>query len=171
MNSMQRPRRLLSLLLAALVATGPAFAKGDGDDHGKHDKHDRHDRHERKHDDHRHKDKDKHQDHDGPRQGAYFNDHSRDAVYRYYVSHPVRPCPPGLARKHNGCLPPGHVQQWQLGAPLARTVVVAPVPQQIVVSLPPPPAGHKYVQVAGDVLLVAVGSMLVVDGINGLMKR
>jgi hypothetical protein len=48
-------------------------------------------------------------------------------------------------------------------------VVVHPVPQQIVVALPPVPVGHKYVQVAGDILLIAVGSMMVVDGINGLL--
>jgi hypothetical protein len=44
------------------------------------------------------------------------------------------------------------------------------VPRQIVVTLPPVPVGHKYVQVAGDILLVAAGSMMVVDGINGLMR-
>jgi hypothetical protein len=33
------------------------------------------------------------------------------------------------------------------------------------------PVGHKYVQVAGDILLIAVGTKMVVDGINGLASR
>ena len=33
-----------------------------------------------------------------------------------------------------------------------------------------PPAGYKYVRVAGDILLVAVGSMMVVDAIEDLMR-
>ncbi|MDB5897929.1 MAG: hypothetical protein JWP22_744 [Ramlibacter sp.] len=162
MNSMQRPGRLLALLFAGLLAAAPALAKGghDGDDHGnKHGKHGHKEKHE------------KHEKH-GPRHGAYFDQRNRDVVYRYYAVHPMKPCPPGLARKHNGCMPPGQAQKvWLVGQPLPRTVVVAPVPRQIVVSLPPPPAGHRYVQVAGDVLLVAAGSMMVVDGINGLMNR
>jgi hypothetical protein len=44
------------------------------------------------------------------------------------------------------------------------------VPQQIIIKLPPAPAGHRYVEVAGDILLIAVGSKMVVDGINGLMR-
>jgi hypothetical protein len=103
--------------------------------------------------------------------GVYFDNGNRDAVRRYYASHPPKPCPPGLAKKNNGCLPPGQAKNWQIGQPLPATVVVQPVPQPILVSLPKVPPGHKYVQVAGDILLIAVGSKMVVDGINGLMSR
>jgi Ni/Co efflux regulator RcnB len=171
MNSMQRPGRLLALLFAGLLAAAPVLAKGghDDDEHGhKHGKHG-HEEHREKHHEKHYED---HDGHRGPKRGAYFDERNRDVVYRYYAVHPVQPCPPGLARKHNGCMPPGQASKvWLVGQPLPRTVVVAPVPQQIVVSLPPPPSGHRYVQVAGDVLLVAVGSMMVVDGINGLVKR
>lgn len=105
-----------------------------------------------------------------PKQGAYFDDRNRDAVHSYYAK--ARHCPPGLAKKNNGCLPPGQAKkQWAVGQPLPSTVVYHPVPRQIVIGLPPVPSGHKYVEVAGDILLVAVGSMMVVDGINGLMSR
>jgi Ni/Co efflux regulator RcnB len=182
MDSMQRTRRVLALLLSAAFTVGPAFAKGghghdDDHDHGhdKHEKHDKHGKHKHKHkheDKHHHRHYEEHGGHRGPKHGAYFDDRNRDVVYRYYAAHPVQSCPPGLAKKHNGCMPPGQAKKiWLVGQPLPRTVVVAPVPQQIVVSLPPPPSGHKYVQVAGDVLLVAAGSMMVVDGINGLMNR
>jgi Ni/Co efflux regulator RcnB len=101
------------------------------------------------------------------RQGHYFDAHHRESVQRYYVSH----CPPGLAKKHNGCMPPGHAKRvWVVGQPLPATVVLAPPPPQLVVSLPPPPAGHRYVEVAGDVLLIAVGTKMVVDGISGLSR-
>lgn len=32
-------------------------------------------------------------------------------------------CPPGLARKHNGCVPPGHERVWVVGRPLPREVI------------------------------------------------
>jgi Ni/Co efflux regulator RcnB len=168
MTSIQRPARLLALLFASLVAAAPVLAKDHGEGHGnKHgDKHEKKARHDDDHE--RHGDKERRE----PKHGAYFDERNRDAVHRYYTSHPGKFCPPGLAKKHNGCMPPGQAKkEWQVGAPLPRTVYVAPVPQQIIVSLPRPPSGHKYVQVSGDVLLVAVGSMMVVDGINGLMNR
>jgi hypothetical protein len=34
------------------------------------------------------------------------------------------------------------------------------------VLLPRVPVGHQYVQIAGDILLIAVGSKMVVDGIE-----
>jgi hypothetical protein len=162
-------RRTLALLLAALIGTGSAFAgpppwagggkHGGGGGGGS--------------EEHGHKGGTdggggKHAD-KGPKQGAFFNTGNRDAVHHYYAS--SKNCPPGLAKKNNGCMPPGQAKkQWNVGQPLPSTVVVHPVPRQIVVTLPPVPVGHKYVQVAGDILLVAAGSMMVVDGINGLMR-
>lgn len=108
-----------------------------------------------------------------PKPGAYFDDGNRNAVHTYYASagHNGKACPPGLAKKNNGCMPPGQAKKWQVGQPLPTTVVTYPVPHQVLISLPPVPVGHKYVQVAGDILLIAVGSMMVVDGINGLSGR
>ena len=105
-----------------------------------------------------------------PAPGAYFNDRHREAVRTYYASHPGKNCPPGLAKKNNGCMPPGQAKKWHVGEPLPTTVVYTPVPQVVLVKLPAVPPGYRYVDVAGDILLIAAGSRMVVDGINGLLR-
>lgn len=77
-------------------------------------------------------------------------------------------CPPGLAKKNNGCLPPGQAKKWRYGQPLPRDVVWYPVPRELTIRLPAPPLDHKYVRVASDILLIAVGSSMVVDAISDL---
>lgn len=163
----------LAVAVAGFLATAPALAErpdhAGGGKHGhKHeDKWERKaEKHERKHDKHARK----HDHHDGPRHGAYFEHRHRDSVRHYYSSYDGRRCPPGLAKKNNGCMPPGHAKHWHVGKPLPPTVVVYSVPQPILVTLPPPPPRHKYVRVAGDILLIAVGTSMVVDGIDGLMR-
>jgi hypothetical protein len=48
---------------------------------------------------------------------------------------------------------------------------VASVPQPVMASLPKLPPGHRYVQFGGDILLVAAGSKMVVDGISTRVAR
>ncbi len=36
--------------------------------------------------------------------------------------------------------------------------------------LPPPPTGYRYVRVAADILLIAVGSSVVIDAVEDLMR-
>lgn len=105
----------------------------------------------------------------GDAHDGYFNDHQRVIVRDYYEeSFRSGRCPPGLAKKRNGCLPPGQAKKWQLGRPLPRDVVYYDLPPRVVVSLGVPPAGHKYVRVASDILLIAVGTGMVVDAIQDL---
>ena len=100
---------------------------------------------------------------------AYFNDQHRSVVRQYYEeSFRSGRCPPGLAKKHNGCLPPGQAKKWTQGRPLPRDVIYHDLPPRVVVSLGAPPAGHKYVRVATDILLIAVGTGMVVDAIADL---
>ncbi len=103
---------------------------------------------------------------------VYFGDSQRTVVRDYYGK-PGRSgkCPPGLAKKHNGCVPPGHARRWSKGHPLPRDVVYYPVPQSVVVQLGVPPSGHRYVRVAGDILMIAVGTGMVVDAIQDLGGR
>ncbi len=101
--------------------------------------------------------------------GAYFQPQQRSVVQAYYG--PILQsgkCPPGLAKKNNGCLPPGQAKAYTLGRPLAQQVVFYDVPSSVVVQLGVPPAGHRYVRVAADILLIAVGTGMVVDAIGDL---
>ncbi|MDO9115402.1 MAG: hypothetical protein Q7U63_16615 [Polaromonas sp.] len=103
------------------------------------------------------------------RVGAYFGDQQRVVIREYYgKQYKAGRCPPGLAKKNNGCMPPGQAKKWAMGQPLPRDVVFYPVPNAVLIQLGTPPAGHKYVRVASDILLIAVGTSMVVDAIQDL---
>ncbi len=105
----------------------------------------------------------------GSKVNEYFNDHQRVVVRDYYHDrYRAGRCPPGLAKKQNGCMPPGQARKWRVGRPLPHDVVYYDLPSSVVVSLGVPPSGHKYVRVAADILLIAVGTGMVVDAINDL---
>jgi Ni/Co efflux regulator RcnB len=142
---------VLAAAIAAAMLTVPAFAKDHGKDHGKgHDKHEERERAEQR---------------EEVRHGEYFNDHHREEVRRYYVEHYGGPkgCPPGLAKKHNGCMPPGQARRWAVGQPVPRDVVVYTVPQPVLTVLPAAPIGYRYERVGGDIVLMHVSDRLVVD--------
>jgi Ni/Co efflux regulator RcnB len=92
-------------------------------------------------------------------------DHDRSAVSSYYREEFARGnCPPGLAKKDNGCLPPGQARKmWAVGQPLAPTVVYYPLPPELFTRLTPPPAGYQYVRVDDDILLMQTASRSVVN--------
>lgn len=101
--------------------------------------------------------------------GGYFNDSQRRVAVDYYQPQfRAGKCPPGLAKKGNGCLPPGQAKAWRRGYALPPDVVYYPVPSSVSVRLGTPPAGHKYVRVAADILLIAVGTSMVIDAIEDL---
>jgi Ni/Co efflux regulator RcnB len=103
------------------------------------------------------------------RVGGYFNDTQRTAVRTYYgEQYRVGNCPPGLAKKNNGCMPPGQARKWNVGRALPRDVVYYSVPQSVVMQLGAPPAGQRYVRVSSDILLLAIGTGMVVDAIQNL---
>ncbi|HYF19113.1 MAG TPA: hypothetical protein VEA40_14680 [Ramlibacter sp.] len=107
------------------------------------------------------------------RVGGYFTDRDRQAARVYYDQRydgGRKACPPGLAKKNNGCMPPGQTRKYQVGQRLPSDVMVYRVPNAVLVQLPPAPSGHKYVRVAADILLIAVGTSMVVDAITDLMR-
>jgi hypothetical protein len=65
-------------------------------------------------------------------------------------------------------MPPGQAKKWRYGRPLPRDVIYYEVPHELVVRLPPAPPGHRYVRVAADILLIAVGTAIVMDAIEDL---
>jgi Ni/Co efflux regulator RcnB len=47
-------------------------------------------------------------------------------------------------------------------------VVYYDLPPALIVKIGAPPSGHRYVRVAGDILMIAVGTGLVVSAIQDL---
>ena len=99
----------------------------------------------------------------------HFNDQNRVVVREYYGSqYQSGRCPPGLAKKNNGCMPPGQAKKWAVGQPLPRDVIFYEVPQPLVIQIGVPPSGYRYVRVAGDILMIAIGTAMVIDAIQDL---
>ena len=102
----------------------------------------------------------------------HFDDDKRSYVRSYYEEEfRGGNCPPGLAKKHNGCMPPGQAKKWRVGRPLPQDVVIYDVPPALVVRIGAPPPGYRYVRVASDILLIAVGTKVVADAIVDLGRR
>jgi Ni/Co efflux regulator RcnB len=163
LNHFLRMRILPAVLLASLAAGTALAEKPEWAGQGKGGKHEQKEHGGGK------KDKQDRQDQPEVRVGGYFGDQQRVVIQEYYgQQYRAGRCPPGLAKKNNGCMPPGQAKKWAVGQPLPRDVVYYPVPQSVVIRLGLPPAGHKYVRVAGDILLIAVGTSLIVDAIQDL---
>jgi Ni/Co efflux regulator RcnB len=97
-------------------------------------------------------------------------DRDRNTVYSYYRNqYAAGNCPPGLAKKNNGCLPPGQAKKlWAMGQPLPGSVAFYPLPGALLAMLSPAPAGYQYVQVANDILLMAIGTRMIAAAIADL---
>lgn len=100
-----------------------------------------------------------------------FSSDTRETVRVYWVETNGRgKCPPGLAKKNNGCLPPGQAKKrYAVGHTLPSEVRVEVVPVELSVRIGPPPQGYRYGMVDGDIVKLAVGTALVVDAIQGLI--
>jgi len=100
-----------------------------------------------------------------------FSGAQREAVRSYFVTeHGRGKCPPGLAKKNNGCLPPGQAKKrYVVGHSLPRGIVIDDLPVELSIRMGHAPAGYRYGMIDGDVVELAVGTMLVVDAIEGLV--
>lgn len=155
----------LSLLLVSALCSAPAYAEKPGRGHGNEHKHSQHQKHERE--DHRNYDDRSYnrEDFDSHRE-RYFNDQHRLSINQYYTDqYRSGHCPPGLRKKHNGCLPPGQAKKWRVGYPLPRDVIYYDIPPTII---GPAPAGYRFVRVASDILMIAIGSGMVMDALTDL---
>jgi len=99
---------------------------------------------------------------------ARFADNDRDAITRYYEQEwNAGNCPPGLAKKNNGCLPPGQAKKvWSTGSALPSDYRYYDLPGSLYGQLQPLPAGYRYVQVDGDILLIELTSRVIYDVIE-----
>ena len=106
----------------------------------------------------------------GPPGNVVVADRDRTTVYNYYRGqYAAGNCPPGLAKKNNGCLPPGQAKKmWAIGQPLPGSVVFYNLPAALLGQLTPAPAGYQYVQVASDILLMAIGTRMIAAAVADL---
>lgn len=169
-NALKWSKHMLAILITASLAAGPALAdKPEGKGKGKSN-----DKSERVAEPR--KDKSRDDDRNNREKGArtaagtvHFVDQHRTYIRDYYGQEYSRGfCPPGLAKKNNGCMPPGQAKKWQVGRPLPREVIFYDLPPRLVVQLGVPPTGHRYVRVAADILLIAIGTGMVIDAIQDL---
>lgn len=159
-----RTRCALALALAGMLAIGPAMAeKPSWAGGGKADKSER-----------RHTGAIGSSDSAKPlsARADHFAERHRENVNTYYSERArLGRCPPGLAKKDNGCMPPGQAKKWQTGQPLARNVTSYQVPGPLATQLGRPPAGYHYTRVGSDILLVKDGSRTIVESILNLGRR
>ena len=106
----------------------------------------------------------------GGQQGYVVSERDRTTTYSYYrTEYNAGRCPPGLAKKDNGCMPPGQAKkQWEMGRPLPREVYYEELPPMLVRQLSPAPAGYQYVRVANDILMMAVGTRMIAGAVADL---
>ena len=164
MICLNKSHRIAALAIATLFVAGSGFAKDDGnDEHGNNG---------------RGKGNGKHgqmeqgeQQRQAVQPGTYFNDQQRDYARQYYSQNygKGKNCPPGLAKKNNGCMPPGQARNWAVGQPVPAGVTVYSVALPVLRQLPPAPYGYRYARIGGDIVLVQQQNNLIVDIIIGLL--
>ena len=151
---MNTSKKTLVAALLATMALSPAFADkgGHGKGGGKHDRVERVERHHDRHDGDRHERR--------GRDGRFDRD---DRVVILDRHHHGRSCPPGLAKKNNGCMPPGQAKKANrviIGEALPPGAVFT-VPRRTLSTLPPPPLGYRYAVVNNQVVLVGDNNIVV----------
>lgn len=101
--------------------------------------------------------------------GTHFHVVQRQAAQAYFAQPGHQGfVPPGLAKK--GGVPPGQARLWKRGEALPAGVVWYALPRSLELVLGPPPIGHRYVRVVTDILLIAIGTGIVVDAMEDLVR-
>ena len=168
-NTQIKTGRALALLLAGLMATAGAMAeKPEWAGGGKHGKPQQQAQQQQQQPQQQQRQEAPAQS-KADRANGHFRDDQRTVVRNYFSEqYSAGRCPPGLAKKNNGCMPPGQARKWTVGQPLPRGVVTYSLPTVVISQLGAPPVGQRYVRVASDILLIAIGTGLVVDAIQDL---
>jgi hypothetical protein len=106
-----------------------------------------------------------------PRADAKFDDKQRSSVKDFFADNRGSgPCPPGLILKNKVCESLLAERAWKFDQPLPASVASKEIPPGLREKLGRTPPGQQFVQVAGDILLVAGDAKVVVDAIMDLGK-
>jgi Ni/Co efflux regulator RcnB len=149
-------KKLLYLVVAALLCLGPgtAFAdhdrdqdEGHGHGHGKA-------KHERAED--RREDR-----HENRAERHSYREHDRE-LHEWYRSH-YNSLPPGLSKRDR--LPPGLERQLVVRGTLPPGLQkkIQPCPVEVEQYLPPPPVGYMHTVIGGNIVLVNRKTFFVLD--------
>lgn len=105
------------------------------------------------------------------RRDGVFSIDQRHAVSDYFATeHGRGKCPPGLAKKHNGCLPPGQAKKrYTVGRSLNQGIVYQQLPGDLGVRIGPAPTGYLYGLLDGDLIKMNATTRLVVDAIRAFV--
>lgn len=147
-----------ALLAGAAYADPPAHAGGPNKDKGnaasaRHDKQDRRD----------------YRDRGSIDVDIVFDSPHRGIIRDYYSNEFSRQgCPPGLAKKGNGCQPPGQARKWRVGHRLPDDIVYYPLPHDLHVRLGYDDPAYKLIRVGSDILRIGVGTGIVVEAVEDL---
>jgi len=161
--------RLILACLMAFAVVNPAIAgkpawkgEGKGEDRKAHERYE----HEDEQGDHGGG------DHMGKgKKKGHFEDRDRAVINEYYdEGFRSGHCPPGLEKKHNGCMPPGQAKKWGFGRPLPPDVEYYELPASILDRLGTPPSGNHYVRVGRDILMISNGTNMVMDALQDLTR-
>lgn len=88
----------------------------------------------------------------------------RDAAYAYYRDEiAAGRCPAPLVRKDKACAAPAPpaTRAWKLDQPLADGVKTDAPPPGLIAKLSPSPAGHQYMRIDTDIVIIGIGTRIV----------
>ena len=86
--------------------------------------------------------------------GVYFGTKAQAVVRKFYATRPVS----------------RQASSWTIGEPVPKRADMTGVPDEVRAALPPVPPGHQYVQLNDEVVIVAVPSRMVVDGVSRAVR-
>ncbi|MBU0971639.1 MAG: RcnB family protein [Proteobacteria bacterium] len=164
----------LTLAFIFICSTSTALAGKPAEGGGKKGQHHKQEKTNESHKDHRDSDHGNayEKNKNSSQKGGHFTEQKQMFIHEYYSGQFRKGhCPPGLAKKGNRCIPPGHAKKWSKGRRLPRDIIFYELPSTILVQLGPPPPRHRFVRVAQDILLIAVGTGMVVDAFEDIGRQ
>ena len=101
-------------------------------------------------------------------EGGFFNLQHQETARAFYSE----PDHQGYcaATPKGDCSPLGLKKVWQRGLPLSLSVTRYRLPRPLEIRLGLPPAGHHYVRVGADILLLTQGTSEVVDAMENAVR-